>query len=211
MTILLLNDPSMLMKDRMTYSKLILSLFALCFSLISEVKAATFLQLVSDPGDPIGHGQSYFYNSHVVANTDGNQRFISWFVEPPGLGLTWWTGGFGTGNSPDTLKIGEYSFHYPLQGLEPVFHVGFEQYPSYATGNFHIYDLAFSPDGGLVERLAFTFEQYADGSQAALRGAFWYGSSVPVPSLIPEPEGIALLGLGACSLYFLRRRNRALL
>jgi hypothetical protein len=64
------------------------------------------------------------------------------------------------------------------------------------TGNFTITDVTFFTDstGALqVGGFAATFEQHSEGAAPALFGSFTYGT------VVPEPSGLFLLGLGVAA------------
>ncbi len=187
-------------------------------SISSASTPQTFLSMWSDPGDLVGQGQTYYLtfpvDGHLVLNTYQNQVGLNFwldtsFTHEPNP-LPSWTGNFSTAGLGAPLAIGQYdnatspsTADSPYPGIEISYGDG---RPSSTTGSFHIYDIGLNSYGG-IDHVAMSFEQYSNGSSAALHGLFWDNSAFPLPA-VPEPETYAelLAGLGLLVIRFRRRK-----
>jgi hypothetical protein len=180
----------------------------------ASVVPQTYLSFTSDPGDPVGQGQSYFFtpsSGNLIVNTSpAPVSDISFFFDP-GLGLQWSGGNFFGGASGTPLAIGQYDDASNAPG-----HPGLNLYvqnrsPSNPIGSFHIYDLTLDSIGS-VQSLAVTFEQHDNGIAPALHGALLFNSTFDLPgATVPEPATWALMlgGLGLLGFTAGRKLNRS--
>lgn len=179
----------------------------------------TFLSFTSEPGDSIGQGNSDFFTpaeGNFVVNTSPVPiTDISFFFDP-GLGEPWSGGNFSSAGLGAPLAVGQYDdaqWNGAAVAGHPGINLFIENHSSNSTiGSFHIYDLSFDANN-LVQSFAVTFEQFSDGSSAALNGAFWYNSfaTVPDPSVVPEPATYLLMlaGLGLVGFASRKKQNRS--
>lgn len=196
-------------------------LLAACTFLVASNACAgpvqTFLSIQSDAGDVVGKGQSYYHTPSIyerwILNTYIHGNGINLLMDttaaqpnpPPG-----WFANFSTAGP---LAIGQYDHATSpttANSPQPQIYVAYGYAkPSSATGSFHIYDLGYNKYGNF-DHLALTFEQYSNGSTAALHGMLWYNSSFPL-SAVPEPQVYAqlLIGLGLVGACIRRRKGTA--
>jgi hypothetical protein len=196
----------------MKVATLLQLVFASLLSLSAQasVLPQTSLSLISDPGDPVGLGQIYFFESpsaHIIVNTPAGPISNLSFLVDPGLGLPFSGGFFSSGDVNTPLAIGQYDDASNAPG-HPNLNVFVEgRFPTNPTGWFHIYDLTFDSIGS-VQSLAMTFEQHSDGLAAALHGALLVNSTFDLPATaVPEPGTLALMVAGLGLLGFSIRRN----
>lgn len=134
----------------------------------SELQGKSYLYLESDPGDPIGNGQSYLYTtpstSILVNSTGGN-----FSVTTPSF-----NGGFATMSTLASVKVGYYpnvmlrGEHNPVFGGMTWSATGAEKCSS-VIGWFVVDKVAYNDYA--MSSIDLRFEQHCNGLTASLRGA----------------------------------------
>ena len=131
------------------------------------------LSFVSDPGDPMGLGESHSYDTTAgdtmtVFGSDGNNRVQ---VNVSGVNGDWWQLILAAPQGP--LVPGTYSgatpVSDPVPGTPSMEFSGNGRFCSQITGSFTVVNADFGTNG-YVQRFDATFEQFCDGAEAALRG-----------------------------------------
>ena len=131
------------------------------------------LTMTSEPGDYIGAGQSYSYDTSagdtIGSTSNGQVVNASVFFAANG---DWWFLDFAAPQG-QTLAVGTYSgaTRYPFNApSEPGLSVsGNGRGCNTLTGSFSVNEVTFGPNGYL-ETFDVDFEQHCEGSIAALRG-----------------------------------------
>jgi hypothetical protein len=148
---------------------------------VPEESGATSLAIHSDPGDPFGNGQDYFYTP-ADGTFDVNGFFTGEitinFATQPENQPRWFLEFYNANSRP----FGPGTFYVtgkpPLPGESPPFaYVAMPTVPPQdATGQFSVYEAVYAADGTLLAFHA-TFDQYAVGNSAGLHGEIKYHAS----------------------------------
>ena len=163
----------------------LLRFFFLSFAISTFAQAETTIDLVSEPGDYIGQGQSYSYNDDNAditysANYDNG---ISVRIRnlPDDPWLTWSLDFAAPGNAQ--IQPGQYTGaeRFPFQdnanpGLS---FSGQGRGCNTLSGSFDIYEVEYDGDG-VVTALSASFEQHCEGGTPALRGDIVFNTIPPV-------------------------------
>jgi hypothetical protein len=158
------------------------------------------LAMVSDPGDYIGQGQTWSYDTAagdvISATTNGNTLNAA----VTGFNGDWWYLDFDAPNG-QTLTAGTTyanATRYPFNGSGPGLSVyGNGRGCNELTGSFTVTEATFGgPDNSYVQDFVATFEQHCEGAEPALRGTI----SIHNPPA-PEPLelGLTVAGDGTVS------------
>ena len=158
------------------------------------------LTMVSDPGDYIGQGQTWSYDTAagdvISATTNGSTVNVA----VTGYNGTWWYLDF---DAPDgqTLTAGTTyanATRYPFNGSGPGLAIyGEGRGCNTLTGSFTVTEAVFGgPDSSYIQDFVATFEQHCEGGEPALRGTL----SIHNPPA-PEPLelGLTVAGDGTVS------------
>jgi hypothetical protein len=170
---------------RGTLLAILLALLAAVFPADAQV---TSLSMVSDSGDYIGQGQTYFYTPvdgpftaqvnadqsvHVAFNTPSFSHF--WYLD------------FAAPNS-QPLTVGAYAgaARYPFQAANQpgLSVVGDGRGCNMLTGSFQVLQLTLGPNNTVASFDA-NFEQHCEGAVPALRGEIRYNANVVVSLAAP--------------------------
>jgi hypothetical protein len=147
------------------------------------------LTMVSDPGDYIGQGQTWSYDTAagdvISATTNGNTVNVA----VTGFNGTWWYLDFDA-PSGQTLTAGTTypnATRYPFNGSGPGLAIyGEGRGCNTLTGSFTVTEAVFAgPDSSYLQDFVATFEQHCEGAEPALRGTL----SIHNP---PAPEPLEL-------------------
>jgi hypothetical protein len=147
------------------------------------------LTMVSDPGDYIGQGQTWSYDTEagdvISATTNGNTVNVA----VTGYNGTWWYLDFDAPNG-QTLTAGTTyanATRYPFNGSGPGLAIyGEGRGCNTLTGSFTVTEAVFGgPDSSYLQDFEATFEQHCEGAEPALRGTV----SIHNP---PAPEPLEL-------------------
>jgi len=146
----------------------------------------TYVEMLSEPGDYIGGGLPHtlvpsmglftaeYADGHLAIRFDGDVDWSFDFAAPQGRELL---PGHYTG-------VTRFPFHSPARGGLDV--SGQSNGCDTLLGDFVVFEAAFDADG-TVERFAANFEQYCNGSPAALRGVVRIRSDVAAGAPTPTP------------------------
>ncbi|HXK24310.1 MAG TPA: PEP-CTERM sorting domain-containing protein [Myxococcota bacterium] len=169
------------------------------------------LQLWSDPGDPIGHGQTYdlLYETppdSVGATLRGYSTLseIELYLTKDGFqtSLAFSTANLGVPLQPRITYTDAQAYPYESPG-HPGLSIGFHALtPDTLTGQFTIDEASFvlGPPVGTLLSLVADFEIHDSGNPPALHGHIEYRLSG-----IPEPTSGSLLALGLAGIAARRR------
>ncbi|MCP4492203.1 MAG: hypothetical protein GY820_33575 [Gammaproteobacteria bacterium] len=163
---------------------LLSSLFLLIFS-ASQVDADTTIELVSDPGDYIGQGQSYSYDDNNASITYSrnydNGITVSINNLPGDPSLLWTFNLAAPGNAEIQPGVYEGAERFPFQGIENpgLSFTGNGRGCNTLEGSFEVYDVTYD-GGGDVTALSVSFEQHCGGNVPALRGTIVFNTVPPV-------------------------------
>ncbi|HUQ63095.1 MAG TPA: hypothetical protein VM121_05040 [Acidimicrobiales bacterium] len=150
----------------------------------------TSLVMHSDPGDYIGAGRSYNFNS-----SNALMRFSG---GPTGIGMSldgddgqWWYLNMdprqgqvlGVGNYPNATR---YPFNGTGNGLSVY---GNGRGCNNLTGSFNVSQAVFSANDNSLQHFSATFEQHCEGAVPALTGEVKYNSA---PVVTPPPNVVNL-------------------
>ena len=142
----------------------------------------TFLSFVSQPGDPIGFGQTLTFtpaNAGFFANVSQDQREFHATVFPPG---SFWFLDLAA-PAGQQLVPGAYegATRYPFQGpaVPGLNFVGDGRGCNTSTGRFQVLEASYGPQGYFT-RFHATFEQHCEGLPAALFGEIQIVNPPPV-------------------------------
>jgi hypothetical protein len=158
------------------------------------------LTMVSDPGDYVGQGQTWSYDTAagdvISATTNGNTLNAA----VTGFNGDWWYLDFDAPNG-QTLTAGTTyanATRYPFNGSGPGLSISGEgRGCNELTGSFTVTEATFGgPDSSYVQDFVATFEQHCEGAEPALRGTV----SIHNPPA-PEPLelGVTVAGDGTVS------------
>ncbi len=135
------------------------------------------LSMTSDPGDYIGQGLSYAYDTAGgdVFGSDSNGNAVH--IAVTGAQGDWWYLDFAAPGGAQ-LAPGSYpnATRYPFQApTEPGLSVyGQGRGCNQLTGSFEVLEASYGADGSLASFQA-TFEQHCEGEKPALRGSVQFG------------------------------------
>jgi len=158
------------------------------------------LTMVSDPGDYIGQGQTWSYDTAAgdVISATTNGSTVNAAVT--GYNGTWWYLDFDAPNG-QTLTAGTTyanATRYPFNGSGPGLAIyGEGRGCNTLTGSFTVTEAVFGgPDSSYIQDFVATFEQHCEGGEPALRGTL----SIHNPPA-PEPLelGLTVAGDGTVS------------
>jgi hypothetical protein len=158
------------------------------------------LTMVSDPGDYIGQGQTWSYDTEAgdVISATGNGSTVN--VAVTGYNGTWWYLDF---DAPDgqTLTAGTTyanATRYPFNGSGPGLAIyGEGRGCNTLTGSFTVDEAVFGgPDSSYIQDFVVTFEQHCEGGEPALRGTLRIHNP-PAPE--PLELGLTVAGDGTVS------------
>jgi len=158
------------------------------------------LTMVSDPGDYIGQGQTWSYDTAAgdVISATSNGSTVN--VAVTGYNGTWWYLDFDAPNG-QTLTAGTTyadATRYPFNGSGPGLAIyGEGRGCNTLTGSFTVTEAVFGgPDSSYIQDFVATFEQHCEGGEPALRGTL----SIHNPPA-PEPLelGLTVAGDGTVS------------
>lgn len=158
------------------------------------------LTMVSDPGDYIGQGLTWSYDTAagdvISATTNGNTLNAA----VTGFNGDWWYLDFDAPNG-QTLTAGTTyanATRYPFNGSGPGLSISGEgRGCNELIGSFTVTEATFGgPDSSYVQDFVATFEQHCEGAEPALRGTI----SIHNPPA-PEPLelGLTVAGDGTVS------------
>jgi hypothetical protein len=158
------------------------------------------LTMVSDPGDYIGQGQTWSYDTAagdvISATTNGSTVNVA----VTGYNGTWWYLDFDAPNG-QTLTAGTTyanATRYPFNGSGPGLAIyGEGRGCNTLTGSFTVTEAVFGgPGSSYIQDFTATFEQHCEGGEPALRGTL----SIHNPPA-PEPLelGVTVAGDGTVS------------
>jgi len=173
-----------------------------------SVRAATFIQFNSQPGDYIGGGVTQTLiplDGYITASGSGNGVSINF------NGDTWWNLDFAA-REGETLVPGSYegATRFPFNSpTEPGLSVsGDGRGCNQLTGKFDVLTLVYGASGD-VERFDADFEQSCEGFMPPLYGRIRYNASVEPPPVKSVPEPTMMLGLLGISGLMLTQRRRS--
>jgi hypothetical protein len=158
------------------------------------------LTMVSDPGDYIGQGQTWLYDTEAgdVISATGNGSTVN--VAVTGYDGTWWYLDF---DAPDgqTLTAGTTyanATRYPFNGSGPGLAIyGEGRGCNTLTGSFTVEEAVFGgPDSSYIQDFVVTFEQHCEGGEPALQGTLSIHNQ-PAPE--PLELGLTVAGDGTVS------------
>lgn len=151
-----------------------------------------FVALQSDPGDLIGAGLDYRYTQADARYfiVEGRRSVTVWLD-----GDEYWIGDFELPDSFSRVEVGVYNnlgkspFHDPAVG--GMNWSGEGRQCDQLTGSFEVTSVTYVD--GFIDDIKMNFEQYCDGSSAALRGDIhWYADdqTFPPPPVRPPPSAL---------------------
>lgn len=152
---------------------------------VSIANAETTIEVVSDAGDYIGQGQTYYYDDtnadiRYTRNYDNGitVRINNW----PGEPSNWWTLNLAAPGNAE-LEPGTYegATRFPFQSIENpgLSFTGNGRGCNTSTGRFEIYEVAYDGAGD-VTALSASFEQHCSDATPALRGTIVFNTIPPV-------------------------------
>ena len=154
--------------------------------------APGFVALQSDPGDFIGEGLDYRYTqADARYSIVQGQRGVTVWIN----GDEDWIGDFELPDSFSRVEVGVYNnlgrspFHDPAVG--GISWSGEGRQCDQLTGSFEVTSVTYVD--GFINDIKMNFEQYCDGSSAALRGDIhWYldDQTYPPPPVNPPPTSL---------------------
>jgi hypothetical protein len=153
------------------------------------------LTMVSDPGDYVGQGQTWSYDTAagdvISATTNGNTLNAA----VTGFNGDWWFLDFDAPNG-QTLTTGTTyanATRYPFNGSGPGLSISGEgRGCNELTGSFTVTEATFGgPDSSYIQDFVATFEQHCEGAEPAQRGP---NSNHNPPA--PQPHELGLTGAG---------------
>ncbi|MGI9238917.1 MAG: hypothetical protein ACR2QZ_16075 [Woeseiaceae bacterium] len=152
---------------------------------VSIASAETTIDIVSDPGDYIGLGQTYSYT-----DSDADIRFSRNYDNGitvsignlPGEPSNWWTLNLAApGNAEIQAGVYEGATRFPFQAIdEPgVSFSGNGRGCNRLTGSFDVLEVAYD-GGGNVTALTASFEQHCEDATPGLYGTIVFNTIPPV-------------------------------
>ena len=155
--------------------------------------ADTTIELVSDPGDYIGQGQTYNYddnNADIRYSRNFDNGITVNIGNLPGDPSFWWTLNLAAPANAE-IQPGVYSGaeRFPFQSFENpgLSFTGNGRGCNTLSGSFEVYEVAYD-GGGNVTALSASFEQHCEGNTPALRGEIIFNTIPPV--------GVSAIGMG---------------
>lgn len=205
---------------RMVAVALSMALAANCFAALATT-ARVFMK--SDPESYVGGGlgaPSVLW-THGIDGVFGANSFSNNGVSISYQGTDFWNFDFYAPQYvPETntldgqpLKVGFYDMatRYPFNSpTRPGIDIsGAGRGNNEESGWFQVLDVAFKPSGEL-ERLAVNFKQFGENlnlSGPALYGELRFNSSIPIGTVVPEPESVVMMIAGLGLLVAVARRK----
>ena len=182
------------------------TMFGLIFALftVSAAMAETTIEIVGDPGDYIGQGQSYYYddtNADIRFSRNYDNGITVNIDNLPGEPSDWWTLNIAAPQNAE-IQPGVYdgATRFPFQAWEDpgLSFSGNGRGCNTLTGSFEVYEVAYEGDGS-VFALSASFEQHCSDATPALRGTIVFNTIPPV--------GVKAIGIDTLNRVVCRNRT----
>lgn len=158
---------------------------AACFAAASIANADTTIELVSDPGDYIGQGQTYSYddtNADIRYSRNYDNGITVSIRNLPGEPSDWWTLNLAAPGNAE-IAPGSYdgAIRFPFQAVDQpgLSFSGNGRGCNTLTGSFDVLEVEYD-GGGNVTALSVNFEQHCEGGTPALNGTIVFNTIPPV-------------------------------
>ena len=162
-----------------------LRVIALSILSVSIANADVTIEIVSDPGDYIGQGQSYYYddtNADIRFSRNYDNGITVRIDNLPGEPSDWWTLNIAAPYNAE-IQPGVYdgATRFPFQDIdEPgLSFSGNGRGCNTLTGKYEVFAVTYDGDGS-VTALSATFEQHCSDATPALRGTIVFNTVPPV-------------------------------